>query len=489
MENLIVSEKKNFTLDKFNTSLKILTSSEIKSILNVSAKSVIGGVEHANNILTCNGKVMVNVVYIDNEGEIKSAENAADFIEKQQLSANVSDLFAKDEIDVKIDNFSGTEILCSVTHNTQIYGIYKHELANFEKENTEFVLNKKELNLSTFVVSKGDDFVIAEEQESNIKNMQILSVNAKVLNQEVNAAVDKVVVDGKLLIETIYKDEEGISSMFKEIEFKHELEAVSVMPNMVSEVFVDVKNINVTPENKDDKTNIIYAIDARVKAYVYDEKTCEIATDMFSLENEIQNTYSYLELQNFSSKKNLQEVVMTSTDVSTIENFDDIIAVFSPSFERESVINEEDKIYVGGKLHAQALYKSGEKFERLDVSSDVKIEVLKNAGENFAELNSIAEISSFKVKAGKDLEVVFKLTLNVDFVKNINETYVKSYEIKDSKNKDDYGIKVYVAHEGETVFDVAKILSVKPEIIEEQNEIDGVFEEGEKIYVYSPISG
>ena len=73
-------------------------------------------------------------------------------------------------------------------------------------------------------------------------------------------------------------------------------------------------------------------------------------------------------------------------------------------------------------------------------------------------------------------------------MKNVNETYVKAYEIKDAKHKDDYGVKVYITREGETLFDVAKVLCVRPEIIEEQNEIDGVFEQGEKIYVYSPIS-
>ena len=65
---------------------------------------------------------------------------------------------------------------------------------------------------------------------------------------------------------------------------------------------------------------------------------------------------------------------------------------------------------------------------------------------------------------------------------------MKSYEIKESKEVLNDGIKVYVTRAGETLFDVAKVLCVRPEIIEEQNQIDGVFEDGEKIYVYSPIN-
>ena len=120
----IVSEKKNFTLDKFNTQVKVVVESEIKSILSISSKSILSSVEHMNNLLTCSGRVFLNVIYVDGEGVIKSAETSVDFIEKQQVLMNISDVFGYDKTTVKIDTFSGTEMLCSVTHNTQIYGIY-----------------------------------------------------------------------------------------------------------------------------------------------------------------------------------------------------------------------------------------------------------------------------------------------------------------------------------------------------------------------------
>jgi hypothetical protein len=68
------------------------------------------------------------------------------------------------------------------------------------------------------------------------------------------------------------------------------------------------------------------------------------------------------------------------------------------------------------------------------------------------------------------------------------EKYVKSFELKQEKNKDDSAVKVYILKENKSLFEVAKALNVRPEIIAQQNEVDDVFEAGQKIYIYSPLN-
>lgn len=488
MENLVVQAKKKITLDKFVSSVKIIAQSEVKHILNVSAKDVTGPVDQSNNVVTVTGKITANVIYLTQENKLASAEATLDFIEKQQVQVALQERVAVDEIEIKIDTFSGTEILCSVTHNTQIYGIYSYEIADFVGENTAFVLNKKSFSAKKFILSCSDNFVVAEEQESNLKNMQVLSANAKVLTYETSASVDKVVISGKLLVETIYDDGEETGLLTKEFEFKQEIEAVGSVPNMFAETLLKINNVTVTPEEKDDKTNIVYVIDAYAKSYVYEDFEYQVASDMFALDSEIENTYDFLEFKNYSSSNVSAEVFISSTDVSNIENFDDIVGVFEPKTEIKEISALENKSVVEFEITAFALYKSGEMIKRLEVKSPSKFEFEKTADELPDQSRIVAEISSFKVKAGKELEIAFKVTAEITNSKIISETFVKSYEIKEPKTANNGGIKVYVTRAGETLFDVAKVLSVRPEIIEEQNQIDGVFEQGEKIYVYSPIN-
>lgn len=488
MENLIIQAKKKITLDKFDSSVKISLSSDVKSVLNVSARSSINSVEQSGNIISCSGKVAVNVLYLDNQNQVQSGEGMVEFIQKQQVQIQLSDICASDEVQAKVDTFSGSEILCSVTHNTHIFGIYKYEIADFVGENTSFVLNKKTVKSNKFMVSSSDNFVVAEEQESNILNMQILQTQAKVLSYQTQAGADKVTIEGKLLVETIYNDVDGTGLVSKEFEFKQEVESAGTVPSMVADAFVEVKNVTVTPEERQDKTNVVYAIDVYAKTYVYEENSFEIAVDMFSLENEIQNTYDYLEIKNYATTKESTDMVISSTDVSEIPNFDDIVGVYSPKIKINNVVDSESKAYAEGEISAFALYKSGEEVKRLDFSYPVKFEFEKEVYEISDMIQAEAEISSFKVKAGKDLEVAFKVYARLQVMTTLSESYVKAFEIKAEKTASVGGIKVYVTRAGETLFEVAKILSVRPEVIEEQNVIDGVFEQGEKIYVYSPAN-
>ena len=85
-----------------------------------------------------------------------------------------------------------------------------------------FVLNKKAFNFKKFITSCSDNFVVAEEQESNILNLKVLSSKAKILNYEASAGLDKIIVSGKILIETIYDDGE-IAELVKDFEFKQEI--------------------------------------------------------------------------------------------------------------------------------------------------------------------------------------------------------------------------------------------------------------------------
>ena len=488
MENLVVNTKKNVTLEKFNSTLKINASSEIKTILNVSARAVINSVDQMNNVVTLSGKIFANVIYQNFENQIMSADETLDFIEKQQMVVSLSEMIASDELDILVDAFSGTEILCSVTHNINIFGIYNYEIADFVGENTAFVLNKKELLLNKLIGVCKDSFVVAEEVESNIQNMRVLSSEAKIVSFEASAAVDKIIIDGRVLVETIYADNDSVSTNNKEFEFRQEVEMVSAMPNMQTFVCIKPQSVTVTPELKDDKTNIVYAIDLFAKAYVYEENAYEVAVDMFSLDSEIQNTYDYLEIQKHSSTKQQSDLVMSSTNISEIENFDDIVGVYSPKVVLKNITNVEGKLLVDYEISAYALYKSSEDVKRLDIIHSARIECEKEFDEILNSFDVTAEITSFKVKAGKELEIAFKLRLNAMFDTAIIQSFVKSFEIKDSKSVSNAGIKVYVTKAGETVFDVAKILNVRPEIIEEQNEIDGVFDQGEKIYVYSQVN-
>jgi hypothetical protein len=86
------------------------------------------------------------------------------------------------------------------------------------------------------------------------------------------------------------------------------------------------------------------------------------------------------------------------------------------------------------------------------------------------------------------LESAFKVEYKINFEKESAEKFVKSYEILKEKTDVDAGVKVYVVKENQTVFEVAKVLNVSPELIISQNEVSDCFEKGQKVFVYCPLN-
>ena len=182
------------------------------------------------------------------------------------------------------------------------------------------------------------------------------------------------------------------------------------------------------------------------------------------------------------------DTALLSTDVTSLENFDDIVGVFEPKFIPQSVENQNGKYVVCGLVKSLVIYKSSSDLCSHYYSGEVKLEIESENGANLRDFSVASTISSFKVKAGKDLEIMVSLSGSATFDSELSERYVKGFEVKGEKQTGFGGIKVYVTSAGESLFDAARNLNVRPEVISSQNEVSGTFDQGEKIYVYSPVN-
>ena len=488
MENMLYYARKKITMDKFSSQVKISANSVVKKVLNVEPNAVINSCECVNGIVSISGKIKATVVYVNQNNLIESTELYFDFIEKQQITETIDDIFAEDKIEMMSVNFSGMDIICIFEHNVCLNGNYKYEIPSLIEDEQSFVSKKTQFNATKYILSCDDNFVVADEGETNLNNMTVLSANATVVLTEVIALVDKVSIEGKIISNLSYLDEQGVGQYSKEFDFKQEISASGVVPNMIVNAFVGVKDVTSSAEDNDGKTNLVISVSLYAKAMIYEDCDYEVIDDMFSLKNVIQTKFDYIEASSFIGLKNYNDTFMNSTDISKIENFDDILGVYSPKLTIDSFEEYDDKCYLIANIESIALYKSGEEINELKTTLPVKIEVLKEQKERVGGAFGVPQITSYKVKAGKNLEIVYSVNYNVSFEKSVNVKYLQSYELKSEKNDNEGGIKIYITREGETLFDVAKSLNIKPETITSQNNVADYFEQGEKIYVYSPIN-
>lgn len=488
MENLAIGARKKITLDKYFSSVKVVVANGIKDIVKTSVRADILSNEITNNFVVLTGKLFVDLVYLSEENVVESSSNVIDFVERQKFDYALADLAVTDSVSVEKIAFSGSEVVCDIAHKTEVFGIQKYMVCKAEENESEFVFKKKTIECLNFISAGEDRFVVAEEAESNLKVPVILSNNAKLVISEISPAVDKIVIDGKVIVSTFYKDEDGVGETQKDIEFRQEIEVKSASLSMVADAIVRVTNISVVADEKDGKTTISYVVDLYAKAYLFENASVLTFDDIFSLKNELVPTYDYLELSSEDGYKFDTDMILMQTDISGLSDFDDMIGVYMPRLGAVEFVDSGENVVINSKISAVALYKTLSGIQKLDLVYDAKFETDKDISKTVSKIVPTISVSSFKVKAGKDLEISFALGYKILYEKTQVEKYVKSFEVKQEKQQDDSAVRVYILKESQDLFEVAKALNVKPEVIAEQNEVDGVLESGQKVYIYSPLN-
>lgn len=488
MENVAISAKKKITMDKYFSQVKIVTPSNISKLLETQARSVVSSVEVVNNFLLVSGKIVANAVYLTDENNVENSETTIDFVEKQKINYLFNEICAEDELEIQNVNFSQSEVVVSLAHKTELTGIYRYFVGDATNVEDEFVLNKKSLELTSFKLANDENFVVAEEIETNLKDIKILNTNSEVVLMSVVAAVDKAIIEGKVKVNAIYLDENGLGEISRDFEFKQEIVMTGALPGMNVEAVLRHLNTSIVEEQKDEKNNLAFVIDLSVKAYLFENLTVETYDDIFSLKNEIAPVYEIAELSSFDGYEFDTDTVLTQTDVSTLGDFDDIVGVYQPSIKVLEIQDLGEKLIVISKIQALAVYKTQTSLAKLDLEYETRFETEKELVKKLKNVQAFASVSAFKVKAGKDLESAFSLEYKFEFEKETTEKFVKGFEVVKQKIDSDAGVKVYVTRENQSVFDVAKALNVKPELIKSQVEVDDFFEAGQKVFVYSPLN-
>ena len=488
MENVAISARKKFTMEKYFSQVKIVTPNNISKLFGVYARSVVSSVEVVNNYFLVSGKIVANAVYLSDENVLESTETTIDFVEKQKANFVLSELSADDEVKIENVSVSSSEVMCSLSHETKVVGIYRYLIGDATKSEEDLVLNKKTISASNFKSVADEKFVVVEEIETNLKDVKILNIDANAILNSAIASVDKVVLDGRVKVNALYKDEDSIGELVKEFEFKQEIAVSGALPGMNTEVDLKMINTAITEQVREEKNHLAFVIDLSAKAYLFENTAIETFDDLFSLKNEIMPVYDYAEFEENDGEEFDTDTVLTQTDVSSRGDFDDIVGVFEPSVEILDFEDKGDKVFVVAKIKALAIYKTQNSLEKIDLGYETRFETDKDISKRLKNVKAFASVSAFKVKAGKDLESAFSVEYKFDYEKEYSEKYVKGFERIKEKTNQDAGVKVYVVKENQSVFDIAKALNVAPELITSQNEVSDYFEAGQKVYVYCPLN-
>ncbi len=265
MENVAISARKKFTMEKYFSQVKIVTPNNISKLFGVYARSVVSSVEVVNNYFLVSGKIVANAVYLSDENNLENTETTIDFVEKQKANFVLGDISAEDEVKIENVSVSSSEVMCSVSHKTKVKGIYRYLVGDASKADGDFVLNKKTITTLNFKSVSDENFVVVEEFDSNLKDIKILNIDSYAILNSVVSSVDKVVLDGRVKVNALYKDEDSIGELVKEFEFKQEISMKDALPGMSADVELKMLNTAITEQVRDEKNHLAFVIDLSSK--------------------------------------------------------------------------------------------------------------------------------------------------------------------------------------------------------------------------------
>ena len=235
----------------------------------------------------------------------------------------------------------------------------------------------------------------------------------------------------------------------------------------------------------DEKTNFVYSIEISACVTVFATDTATLTEDTFSTQKELNVSYECLEYE--TRKEMILAKDTVSVSASASQDAEELVLITAPEIEVTDKVQSENSLMITGAFKAEMIYLNENSESNVNsLMTGVSFEVLGASLQDEIEVN--VKVLSAKLRSQKEVELTLEIATKT-LPKEIGfMNFVNALEEKEDKQKNNSAIRVYVTREGEDLFAVSKSISIKPEVILEQNpNIDEKFVAGTKLIIYSPL--
>jgi len=500
--SIISTYRKNVESVQTNVSTTLNTENNIAKLLCTKASSTIDNFEAILGELKFNGTVCFSATYVNENGEffsISSSENFSGKLEDSNITPTTTALINSNVIELKVDS-SSNEIRLNATVENNISLILSDNFNYYVNDNEEIVTNSNIINYSTLVSNGKLNFNYDEsfETKDNVQKVLNISATSKILDYSLGT--DYFTVEGIIFVNSLYEvlnDENRELRQFTNCyKFKEELEVEGLTKEGYLLLNSSINNCNITTnlENKDNINVISFTIPVDVNyAYIL-PTTSEVVVDAYSLKNKLNLNVESFKVDGINNFKTFDEKIDGQTIIS--EDAPRIMKCVSYCGENVSITNsfkDNDNLVIEGIASVNVIYLEEDDNERLN---SLIIEVPFSIENRFDDLHDGDEISTsaiikdvdVKCKKGKEINVELDLCFVVNSFNSLEEMALTNVTLAEELTPKEACLQIYFARKGNTLWDISKGLTARPEEILNQNpNINLPLEKDEKIVLFKGI--
>ena len=465
-----------------------LSGSEIGSILVVKATASPTESVCVDGEVRYKGKVFFCIVYEDGDGKVCRAERGVEFYHKAEGREVTSSCFAKTAFDVVNVTHrregSGLFITAVVDAVVDVYGGKQME---YLVGGDNVVCKPQEITLCKTVCVTGETEGEDEFETDYVGDVVLHNENAVVTRMR--ASGGQLDVEGEIALGICaLKADNSVCFYERLVPFTMQIPCEEAFGRVNPCARVTVKSATITAGVDEDKgkSKMVFAYTLSADCYLSRLDELSLAQDAFSVGYETQvervkETGRYL--------TNIQTHTHRVVGLATLSSDDgEDYALETATLSRTEMACKrgENGMEAEGVITAEILVKNADGGRRTRTLSLPFAFPIPVDGES-AEADGIVVGLTAKRK-GNEVEAEATLKLCVRLYEERTWEYIRAYKEGEECPVCDSAVSVFMTREGESLWEVAKRLSVKPEDLQSANpDLQFPVVAGQRIFVYRQI--
>ena len=476
-----------------------------KTILAVSSTPVLEKCISEGKFIKIEGLVYTKVLYEDVDGTNCVVDNKCDFADVIDIGDTATDFGCLGNAVLSDLNFkitSADEIKANIVLNFKICIFCENEAKYVECNSDELCVLPTEVQISTLLDSKLENFAESFELELGKNVERVLDCSACVTVKDVSVDENQITIFGLIVNNLIFEtldDNHTLASKSATYDFKQTFELENSSDNAIAFANVSILTDRLQVVCEDIEGNMLAHIDypMSVQYAIWGTKTIASLTDAYSTTNEICITKTTQGVVNIVGSVNKSEKIDTSVilekDSQTIEN---VYSYNINNIDLTKTLVDGDVILIEGIAYCNIIFQNYDRQTELKNNTSIVAEIPFSTKIALDDLRVDDIIISkatpigvdVRIKRSQELDIIAEIEFNINVIRNSSTTLVSDIEVGNEKTTNNSALCLYVVPKGKTFWDIAKQLSVKVDELELQN--DGVIlpsDKTEKIVFYRQI--
>ena len=464
-----------------------LSGSEISSVLAVYAQASVAESTCGDGEIKYAGKLVVSVVYEDNERHICRAERGAEFShraehEKVAASHTAAVFFSTDRVTWRREG-SGLYISVIVEADCQVYGTVQEEyLVGGEglvvkKQNVPIV---KAIACSAF--TQADD----EFETDYVGDILMRSENVCVTKTEQEAG--QVRVYGEIYLNLCaLKEDLSLCSYERIIPFLASVPCSECREGdgAWARVIVTDTHLSASADADKGKTKIVVETDLKISATVYQKDEIEGIADAYSTTDNTELYFTAAKGEFVEKTERFTERIGGAAALSSpMEGTDSLLCALLPQAEIE-IKKGENGGEAEGVVTATLVLKDETGAAKSVILSLPFLFPIPYSECEKAEAEAVVCGLSVRQKKAGEAEADATLKLTVKYYQKAEGKYLSEVKVLGEREQNDCAISIYLPTAGDDLWTTAKRLGREPEKLQKSNpELKFPLKGDERIFVY-----